>query len=122
MDKLKAFIEKEKLCVNFPLEVRFTGKDDIFLSSCEGWDSCWIGAVMYRPNLRDPPHFKPLFKGFEAIMKEVGGRPHWAKAFDQEGFNIRELFPRTAEAFFKVRDEMDPHRLFMNDFLEQIFK
>lgn len=49
---IRDFIIKESLLVNFPLEVRFTAKDDIFLSTCEGpYDQVWIGVVMYRPYL-----------------------------------------------------------------------
>jgi len=121
MEEIQAFIVRENLSVNFPLEVRFTGKDDIYLSPNEGWDSCWIGVVMYRPFLKDPPQYKQVFAGFERIVKELGGRPHWAKAFDQEGFRLEDLYPRTAAKFREVRAQLDPEGLFLNDLLRKIF-
>lgn len=58
---------------------------------------------MYRPYLRDPPSYKPLFDGFEEIASSMGGRPHWAKAFNMEKFDLGKLFPRTAGKFLEVR-------------------
>lgn len=115
MIDLKEVIKNEAFYVNFPLEVRFTAKDDIFLSTCEGpADQCWIGVVMYRPYLKDPPQYKALFQGFENIMAAYDGRPHWAKAFDKEKFSILKLYPRTAEKFLEIRKKMDPEGLFLN--------
>ena len=49
---IKDFIIKESLYVNFPLVVRFSAKDDILLSTCEGpCDQVSIGVIMYRPYL-----------------------------------------------------------------------
>ena len=102
---IRDFIIKESLYVNFPLEVRFTARDDILFSTCEGpYDQVWIGVVMYRPYLQDPPQWKSIFAGFEAIMQKFeGARPHWAKAFDKANFNIHRLYPRTADKFLEIR-------------------
>ena len=75
---------------------------------------------MYRPFLKDPPHYKELFKGFEQIVAGLGGRPHWAKAFDLENFNLDLLYPRTAETFRKIREKLDPEGIFLNDRLKKI--
>ncbi len=47
-------------------------------------------------------------------MTKYGGRPHWAKAFDKEKFDIKKLYPRTAEKFMEIRQSMDPECLFGN--------
>ncbi len=87
-------IKTQGFYVNFPLEVRFTDCDDIYLSTCSGQEPfCWIGIVMYRPYLKDPPQYKHLFDHFEQIMTKFEGRPHWAKAFNKERFALRKLYP-----------------------------
>ena len=35
--------------VHFPIEIRFTREDDIWLSPCYKQTSCYIGIIMYRP-------------------------------------------------------------------------
>ena len=35
--------------VHLPIEVRFVAKDDIWLSPCQGRDSCYIGVISYLP-------------------------------------------------------------------------
>lgn len=122
MQELKELIVKKGYCVNFPLEVRFTARDDVLLSSCEGWDACWIGVVMYRPNLVDPPQYKDLFQDFQDIMDRHQGRPHWAKAFDQDTFSVQALFPRTATRFLAIRSQLDPHGLFANHFITKVLR
>ncbi|TNV78863.1 hypothetical protein FGO68_gene10845 [Halteria grandinella] len=122
MLQIREMIERKGYCVNFPLEVRFTGKDDILASSCEGWDACWIGVVMYRPGLVDPPHYKGVFKDFQEIMDKFQGRPHWAKAFDQDTFSFKALFPRTSERFLAIRQQLDPHNLFENSFISKVLR
>lgn len=58
---------------------------------------------MYRPYLQDPPSYKALFNGFEEIASSLGGRPHWAKNFNLEKFDLQRLFPRTASKFQRIR-------------------
>jgi L-gulonolactone oxidase len=36
------------LRVHFPIEIRFTAADDIWLSPSYGQVSCWIGIVQYK--------------------------------------------------------------------------
>ncbi|KAG8201926.1 hypothetical protein JTE90_027403 [Oedothorax gibbosus] len=66
------------LYVHFPVEVRFSKADNIFLSPAFGRNTCYINVVMYRPYGKDVP-YQEYFQAFERIMMEAGGRPHWAK-------------------------------------------
>ena len=65
-------IERRRLPILFPLEVRFGAADDAFLSPGAGRDSCYIAVHQYRGM-----EFETYFRAVEAIMREYGGRPHW---------------------------------------------
>jgi L-gulonolactone oxidase len=98
LTQLKHLIESEDLKVNFPVEVRFTGRDDFYLSPCYGRDTCWIGVVMYRPYLKDPVHYKRYLQGFAEIMEKLEGRPHWAKDFSWKGpEKFKKIYPEYNE-------------------------
>lgn len=73
LEKLKMMISENNLNVHFPVEVRFTKKDDIYLSPSYGHDCCWIGIIMYRPYGLDIAHQK-YFAAFEKLMFSMGGR------------------------------------------------
>ena len=61
--------------------MRFVAADDIYLSPAYGRDSCYINIIMYRPYGKHVP-FQSWWSAYEKIVKEAGGRPHWAKVLD----------------------------------------
>ncbi|RKP25185.1 D-arabinono-1,4-lactone oxidase-domain-containing protein [Syncephalis pseudoplumigaleata] len=46
--QLRQIIAQGSFPVHFPIEIRFTAKDDIWLSPAQGHDVCYIGIIMYR--------------------------------------------------------------------------
>jgi hypothetical protein len=40
--------DPQGLRVHWPIEIRWTSGDDIWLSPSEGEETCWIGVVTYR--------------------------------------------------------------------------
>ncbi|KAI9480531.1 MAG: D-arabinono-1,4-lactone oxidase-domain-containing protein [Benjaminiella poitrasii] len=76
--KLNKFITESNLKVHFPVEIRFVDEDDVWLSPAYGRKTCYIGVIMYRPYGKPVP-YKKYWKGYENIMREFNGRPHWAK-------------------------------------------
>ncbi len=79
MLELKEWIDSTpNIYVHFPVEVRFVKEDDIYLSPAFGRDSTFINIIMYRPYGKDVSHSQ-YWNQYEKIMKEAGGRPHWAK-------------------------------------------
>ena len=64
--------------VHFPVEVRFVQADEIYLSPASGRDSCYINVIMYRPYGKHV-EYQSYWDAYEKIMREAGGRPHWAK-------------------------------------------
>ena len=61
-------IERRRLPVLLPLEIRFSAPDDAFLSSAVGRETGYIAVHQYRGM-----EFETFFRGVEAIMNAYGG-------------------------------------------------
>ncbi len=92
----------------FPVEVRFIGADDVWLSTAHERDNAYVAVHQY--HRMDP---LPLFEAFEAIVAEHAGRPHWGKVHTLGADRLRELYPRF-DHFRAVRERLDPGRRFTN--------
>jgi FAD/FMN-containing dehydrogenase len=66
------------------------------------------------------PGTKVYFDAFEELMKELDGRPHWAKAFKMSEVEFRQTLPHWDD-FKRVRAEMDPTSTFSNAYLNRLF-
>ncbi len=101
-----ALIDRERVRVNFPLEVRFVGGDDGWLSPAAGGDVCQLGA--YIGETSDTERF---FAAFWRELRELHARPHWGKEFDHAPAELRALYPRWDD-FAALRRELDPRGMF----------
>ncbi|OAD74131.1 hypothetical protein PHYBLDRAFT_177426 [Phycomyces blakesleeanus NRRL 1555(-)] len=115
--QLDIFITQNDLKVHFPVEIRFVDEDDIWLSPAYGRKTCYIGVIMYRP-YGNPVPYKKYWKAYEDIMRSFGGRPHWAKAHGQSRKDLEASYPKFHD-FLKVRDQLDPEEMFVNDYLKR---
>ncbi|KAF9048042.1 gulonolactone oxidase Lgo1 [Hymenopellis radicata] len=104
---------------HFPIEIRFSAPDDIWLSPSRGQETCWIGIVQFKPYGLSVPYRK-LFAGFEDILAKNGGRPHWAKAHSLHRDALRKLYPHFDD-FVQVLERVDPHGLFRNEYIQRHF-
>jgi FAD-linked oxidoreductase len=115
LEKLMAFVESSGLQLSFPVEVRFTRGDDIWLSTATGGaDRCYIAVHVYQGM-----PFEQYFRGVEAIMDPLGGRPHWGKLHYQTAATLAPKYPDW-DRFRAVRNEVDPERRFANAYLERV--
>ncbi|WP_425507813.1 D-arabinono-1,4-lactone oxidase [Streptomyces olivoverticillatus] len=114
LHELRAMIERKRLRVGFPVEVRTAPADDIPLSTASGRDTAYIAVHMYRGT----PH-RAYFTAAEQIMTAHGGRPHWGKLHSRDAAYLAGVYPRFTE-FTAVRDRLDPHRVFGNDYLHRV--
>jgi L-gulonolactone oxidase len=107
-------IERRRLPVSMPYEVRFTKGDDAHLSTAAARDTCYIAVHQYRGM-----DFESYFRGVERIMDDYGGRPHWGKRHFQ---TAATLAPRYAgwEDFQEVRRRLDPDGVFTNDHVARV--
>ena len=84
LTELRRFLDSNPtVLVHFPVEVRFVAADEIYLSPAFGRDSCYINIIMYRPYGKDVS-FQSWWSAYERIVREAGGRPHWAKVSQRD--------------------------------------
>ncbi|KAL4071643.1 D-arabinono-1,4-lactone oxidase-domain-containing protein [Scleroderma yunnanense] len=102
---------------HFPIEIRFSDSDDIWLSPSNGRKTCWIGIIQYKPYGLAVP-YKKLFSRFETILARHEGRPHWAKAHGLRPDDLRPLYPRFDD-FIHVLEEVDPRGMFRNEYVQR---
>jgi L-gulonolactone oxidase len=114
LERVLELIERNRLPVGFPIEVRVSAPDDALLSTAHGRPSGYIAVHQYRGM-----EFEGYFRRVEAIMDEYGGRPHWGKRHYQSAATLRERYPEW-DAFARVRDRFDPQRKFENDYLRRV--
>ena len=100
--------------VQFPVEVRFTGPDDVWLSHGYGRESAYIAVHQFTGN-----QYEPYFRAVEAICQALGGRPHWGKLHYRSADDLRPVYPKF-EDFAAVRNRLDPSRVFTNAYLDRV--
>jgi L-gulono-1,4-lactone dehydrogenase len=113
VERVKALIERRRLPIAFPLEVRFAASDDAFLSTTHGRDTCYV-AVHQTHGME----FETFFRAAERIFDDYGGRPHWGKRHYQSAAVLRERYPEW-ERFQAVRRRLDPGGAFTNDYVRR---
>ena len=112
--EIRQFIDEEDVPVQFPIECRFVGADDPYLSPAHGRDSGFVAVHTY--------HQKSLpgyFERCEAILDSYDGRPHWGKMHEQTASDLAGRYPEW-DAFQSVRAGLDPDGLFLNDHLQRV--
>jgi FAD-linked oxidoreductase len=100
--------------VPFPIEVRTVAADDALISTAAGRDSGFVAVHMY-----EGMAFEPYFRAVEAVMDELGGRPHWGKRHFQTAATLRGRYPEW-DRFQAVRRRLDPEGRFANAYLERV--
>jgi L-gulonolactone oxidase len=111
---LRRIIDGLPFRVIFPVEVRFTAPDDIWLSHGYGRESAYVAIHQF---VGAP--YEPYFRAFEAVCADLGGRPHWGKLHYREAATLRPAYPRFDD-FLAVRERLDPHRMFANPYTERV--
>jgi FAD-linked oxidoreductase len=114
LERVLALIERRRIRVGFPIEVRVVAPDDAFLSTAQGRPTGYIAVHQFRGM-----EFESYFRGVETIMDEYEGRPHWGKRHYQSAATLRPRYP-CFDRFLAVRDRLDPERKFDNDHLRRV--
>ncbi|MCU7724161.1 FAD-binding protein [Actinoplanes sp. KI2] len=100
--------------VQFPVEVRFTGPDDVWLSHGYGRDSAYVAVHQFTG-----VEYEPYFRAVEALCQPLGGRPHWGKLHYRSADDLRPAYEKFDD-FVAVRDRLDPARVFTNEYLDRV--
>ena len=112
--EVMALVERRRLPVSFPVEVRFAAADDALLSTASGRDSAYI-AVHQFVGVDDTAYFRHV----EDLMLGLDGRPHWGK---KHAAGADVLAPRYAgwARFQAVRDRLDPTGVFTSAHVQHV--
>ncbi|HET8862723.1 MAG TPA: D-arabinono-1,4-lactone oxidase [Solirubrobacterales bacterium] len=108
------WVRANRYPVFFPIEMRVAAGDDALLSPSHGRDTAYIAVHQYRGM-----EWRPYFEAVEEIMRDYGGRPHWGKRHFQSAETLAPLYPEWAR-FQAARDELDPDRVFANEYAMRI--
>ena len=108
-------IKEKDIDVIFPIEYRYVGEDDIWLSQFYKRP----GAAISVHNFHDKP-YESYFEQMEAIFDRYQGRPHWGKLHNKTEQDFAALYPKWEE-FKELRSKLDPNRRFINNHLDAIF-
>ncbi|KAF3054984.1 putative D-arabinono-1,4-lactone oxidase [Daldinia childiae] len=115
----------EGLYVHAPVEVRVSNTSPSNLKSLtpnsrpyldptvEDSPTLYLNATLYRPYYSDPPCRARYYEAFEWLMRDLGGRPHWAKNFETDGAEIESMYGNSLRQWRKVRESVDPDGLFV---------
>jgi FAD-linked oxidoreductase len=114
LERVLALIERRRLPIGFPIELRATAQDDALLSTAYGRPTAYIAVHQYVGM-----EFETYFRAVEAVMDEYDGRPHWGKRHYQTAATLRPRYPEW-DTFTKIRDRLDPERRFENDYLRRV--
>ncbi|KAF8507688.1 L-gulonolactone D-arabinono-1,4-lactone oxidase [Hysterangium stoloniferum] len=124
LQELEKWLEREMadpqgIRPHFPIEIRFTKADDIWLSPSYGRKSTWIGIIQYKP-YNYPVSYRRYFQGFTDIVTKYKGRPHWAKDHAFRAATLHKLYPRFGD-FINLISNMDPCGIFRNEYIQRHF-
>ncbi len=111
---LRALVDREGWRVSFPVEVRVAAADDVWLSTAYQRATGYVAVHRYWRE----DHL-PYFRAVDALMRSMGGRPHWGKIHFQEAEELSGRYPRYGD-FLAVREHLDPDRVFSNTYLDRV--
>lgn len=111
---VRRWVERSRLRISFPVEVRTTPADPLMLSTSAGRESMYLAF-----HVNAATDHRDYFAGVEEILRGYEGRPHWGKLHTQTAATLAGSYPRWAE-FLAIRDRLDPDRVFANRYLTEV--
>jgi len=114
LERVLALIERRRLPVGFPIELRVVRPDDAPLSTAYERPTAYIAVHQYVGM-----EFETYFRAVEAIMDDYEGRPHWGKRHYQSAATLRPRYPEW-DRFAEIRERFDPELRFENDYLRRV--
>ncbi|MCW2750588.1 MAG: FAD-linked oxidoreductase [Aeromicrobium sp.] len=112
--ELKAWFGAGHENISFPIEVRFTAADDIWMSTGHERDNCYVAVHQYVRS-----DYASYFAAAQDIFTAHEGRPHWGKIHTLDASYFAERYAKFHD-FVSVRDKLDPARTFSNPYLDRV--
>lgn len=108
-------IDRHRIAVNFPIEVRFVAGDtESYLSPAYGRDTAYLAVHMF-----NGMPWRPYFQAVQDIAVAHGGRPHWGKRHLLDADQLAGRYPEW-DRFQAVRSALDPTGTFSNDHIRHV--
>jgi FAD-linked oxidoreductase len=114
LGELRGLFGRRDWRISFPIEVRVSPPDDLWLSTAHGRASAYIAIHVFHAT----PHDR-YFRDLEALFTAVGGRPHWGKMHTRDASYLASVYPKFSD-FIALRDTLDPERRFGNVYTRQV--
>ena len=114
LHRLDAWHRAHRSATAFPVEVRFTAPDDVWLSTSYARQSAYIAIHQHI----DRP-YEEYFQAFWKILRDYEARPHWGKMHQLGADDFRRVYPKFDD-FVGLRDRLDPQRTFSNPYLDRV--
>ena len=99
----------------YPLEVRTVGPDDAYLSPNYKTATTVI-SVSGKPGT----DYWGYLRSVDALLRDFSARVHWGKLHFLDPERLHALYPE-ADAFIRLRRELDPAGVFLNAHLAELF-
>jgi FAD/FMN-containing dehydrogenase len=93
----------------YPLEVRWVGTDDAYLSPTAGGERVALSIVV-KPN----SDYWDFLLAADQLLAGFDARPHWGKLHFLTRERVEQLYP-AFDSFREVRRELDPDGVFLSD-------
>jgi FAD/FMN-containing dehydrogenase len=112
--EIRALIQADFPDLRWPVEYRTLAADDV-----------WLSTAFERPTVTISVHQaideddEPYFRACEEIFLSYAGRPHWGKVNYLGAREMANAHPRWSD-WWRARDAVDPDRVFLNDYLQQL--
>jgi len=113
--ELREYMLKSLPISIFPMEVRTVGADNAYLSSQYQTDTMVI-SVSGMPGTE----YWDYLRDVDALLGKYDARVHWGKLHFLTKDQLLARYPM-AEEFIRIRRELDPTGMFLNDHLRQLF-
>lgn len=114
LGELRTWLDGGHETVSFPIEVRFTAADDVWMSTGHERDNAYVAVHQYYKT-----DYASYFAAAQSIFVEHEGRPHWGKIHTLDADYFRKRYSRFDE-FVAARDRLDPDRVFTNAYLDRV--
>jgi L-gulonolactone oxidase len=114
LQEVRRLIDSSRWDLAWPVEVRATPPDDAWLSPTHGRESLYLAFHVGRGT-----DHREYFGAVEELLRDFEGRPHWGKLHRRTAADLAPAYPHW-EDFARVRDRVDPDRVFGNDYLDRV--
>jgi L-gulonolactone oxidase len=110
----RRLIEASGWRISFPVEVRYAPADDLWMSTANGRPTIYLAF-----HVNAQTDHTAYFEGVEEVLRSYEGRPHWGKLHTRSAADLAPAYPHWDD-FLRVRNQVDPERLFTNAYLDRV--